>query len=180
MPDIVNQIFDGFDYGIQYSGRPNIYSNWWMCIGQMEALRRVAGDYRPRQWVVPADFVALAARSTFHYAFPVKCGSYLYGLNFSPLSGEFEAVNANTFSLNVTEACSNQSLYQQVVSGSVDRSPTGGDVFSGDVDKVYPPIQLLTTPRLILSPGEVAVELTNNGATARACQLVLFFAEPRG
>ncbi len=179
-----NIIFDGFGYGQTWATRPQMGSGYWHALGQMEALRRCARDYRVKWWAVPNTFdpaVEIPARETAYYAFLVKPGSYLYGWNFTAADGEVAPTDASLFGIRMVDATSGRLLQNFQISGSFFRSPTGGTNVGAQTPAFteVPPINLLNQPRLISGSGELAVEIVNNDTTERACQLLLCFAEPR-
>ena len=81
------QLIDGFCYSGLFGTRPlNGMSWYWQALGNLEDLRLAADSYRPRQWVVPKDFLntnnannanILPGKTSF-YEFQVKEGSWLW------------------------------------------------------------------------------------------------------
>jgi len=152
---------------------------YWYSIGQMEDLRRCAKDYRVKWQAIPNSFdssIAIAARETNYFAFSVKPGSYLYGWNFTARDAD-----ANLFAIRLVDASSGRLLQNFSISGSFFRSPSAGTNVGDQTPSFIevPPINLLPQRRLISGSGELAVEIVNNDSSARVCQLLLCFAEPR-
>jgi len=169
-----NQQFDGFSYGITYNTRPMMYNGYWYSIGQMEALRKCAGDYRVKWVAAPNSFnsaIEIAARDTAYFEFEVKPGSYLYGWNFT---GDVDAYN---FAIRIMDSGTGKLLENFQVSGSFFRSPTAGNNVGASIQ--VPPIVLLMQPKLVSGNGNLSVEMVNNSNAASKAQLALFFAEPR-
>ena len=190
------QIIDGFSYSLAYATRP-LFGNWYQAsLASLDNLRLCAENYRPRWWVFPDQFALAAnpnsavilAGKTFYYQFQVKAGSYLWAMNFTALNTNAPttpvALNASRFSLTVAETASDNPLFDQVIAASAIRAPSAGATFTADTDNLYPPVQMLPAPRLILDPGNIRVEITNTAApqtpaNSVQCQLALFFAEPK-
>jgi hypothetical protein len=174
----MKQIFDGFVYGISFSTRPQAYSAYWMGLGQMEAVRRAAADYRSKWIVVPDSFTTttISARNTFYYQGNVAQGSYLYGWNFTG-----QELPPSKWSIQVTDTDLKIPLFNAAGSARFLRSPsTSANVLAGSgQNNEMPPINLLTQPRLVFGSGGVEVEIANNSANNLSCQVVLYFAEPR-
>jgi hypothetical protein len=144
----------------------------------METLRRAQERYRPRWHVVPDRYsiTLIAARDVIHYQLYQKPGSWLWAVSAAASAGE---VNTSDFSITIRESCSNIPLWDQAASAADVRSPIAGATLGVDTDFNLPPFAVLPEPRLILEPGLVHVEIWNTSAFSGACQVMLFFAEPK-
>jgi hypothetical protein len=183
------QLIDGFCYSGLFGTRPlNGMSWYWQALGNLEDLRLAADSYRPRQWVVPKDFLntsnpnnanILPGKTSF-YEFQVKEGSWLWGWTFAVFQGigGVEVIPQSNFSVIVRQGSELPLL---------DRVMTASGVTNGNpVDPwntFFPPVDLFHRPRLIIPPAQLHVEISNdsNPATVStaSCQLVLLFAEPK-
>lgn len=172
------QILDGFSYPVAYSTRP-LFGIWYQAaLDRLETLRRNQGQYRPRWWVIPDIFTAIVARRTVYYQFQVPCGSWLWGASYIA-----ESILTGQMSVTIREtggpAIPLHTLFSEIATGKTLTNPFGDTTFVPDTDFLFPPVMLLAEPWLILEPGEMNVEVTNNSATDSRMQLVLFFAEPK-
>ncbi len=186
------QILDGFCYSGLFGTRPLNGLNWyWSCLGNMEDLRLAADSYRPRQWVVPKNFIEpsntnsanILPGKTVFYEFQVKEGSWLWGMQFSA-----RITNIDGFDPEL----SNTQFSGVVRQGSdlpfMDRPMVCSGIYSGlssePFNMLKPPVDLLPLPRLIIPPAQLHVELSNDADPANedfavSVQLVLLFAEPK-
>jgi len=186
------QIVDGFCYSGLFGLRPLNGLNWyWSCLANMEDLRLAADSYRPRQWVVPKNFLELANTNsanilpgkTIFYEFQVKEGSWLWGMQFC----------ARITIDDVLDEDSNTQFSVVVRQGSdlpfSDRPMVASGVYAGNsanpFNTLNPQVNLLPRPRLIIPPAQLHVEISNDADPADtdfavSCQLVLLFAEPKG
>lgn len=187
------QLFDGFCYSNLFGMRPNNRLNWyWACLGNMETLRVAADSYRPRQWVIPPNFIDptktnsanIEPGKTFFYEFQVKEGSILWGMQFSarvPSTEDFDLSNSNTkFSVVVRQGSD---------LAFADRPQVASGIYQGNSADPFnilkPPVDLIPMPRLIIPPAQLNVEVSNDADPdddnfAVSCQLILLFAEPKG
>lgn len=197
MIDLTNypQIIDGFVYSGLFGTRPLNGLNWyWSCLANLEDLRLAADSYRPRQWVVPKNFLEPANQNsaniepgkTIFYEFEVKPGSWLWGMQFAA------RFHVEQFS----DADSNMQFSVVVRQGSDlplwDRVMTGSGIYAGDstadlpFNTLKPAVDLISRPRLIIPPAQLHVEISNDldpaggSPFAVSCQLILLFAEPKG
>jgi hypothetical protein len=180
------QILDGFCYSGLFGTRPlNRMSWYWRCLANMEDLRLAADSYRPRWWTVPKNFldsanpgsVNIAPGKTVFYEFQVKPGSWLWGLQFSVLAN---VLDQSVFSVIIRQGSDLPFL---------DRVMTASGIYSGSpidpFNTLKPPVDLLPEPRLILSPAQLHVEVSNDQplddveSVGASCQLLLMFAEPK-
>jgi hypothetical protein len=180
------QILDGFVFTGLFGNRPLNGCSWyWNCLANLENLRAAAEDYRPRQWVVPKDFfnpanannANIAPGKTVFYEFQVRPGSYLYGLTFAVFNDELSQAR---FSVVVRESRKEAGLSDRQLAASGFTAGSPVDPFN----TLYPPMNLLSEPRLITSPGQIHAEVSNdsdpaNVENAVSCQLLLLFAEPK-
>ncbi len=180
------QIVDGFCYSGLYGNRPLTGLSWfWNCLGNMEALRVAADRYRPRQWVIPNNFTNpanannanIAPGRTFFYEFQIKPGSYLYGMQFAVFD---EEIAQSKFSVIIRESATDLGFSDRPFQASMLFSGSPVDPFN----TLKAPMKLLPEPRLILDPGQIHVELSNDAdpgddENAVSCQLILLFAEPK-
>lgn len=180
------QIVDGFCFSGQFGSRPLNGVNWyWNCLAGMESLRVAANDFRPRWWVAPKNFTDpanlndanIAPGKTSFYEFQVKPGSYLWGLQFSVFNDE---LTQSQFSFIIRESATEMGFSDRVLAASGIYANPPVDPFNA----LYPPVNLLPEPRLILAPGQLHCEISNdtdpgNPENAVSCQLLMLFAEPK-
>lgn len=183
------QIIDGFCYSGLFGLRPlNGMSWYWSALANMEDLRVDAASYRPRQWVVPKNFIESANPNganilpgkTSFYEFQVKEGSWLWGLQFAVFQGlgGVQVLPQTDFSVIIRQGSDLPFM---------DRVFTCGGIAAGSptdpLNTLYPRVNLLHRPRLIIPPCQLHVELSNdldpNVLATVSCQLLLCFAEPR-
>ncbi len=180
------QIVDGFVYSGLFGTRPLTGLSWyWNCLANMEALRVDADQFRPRQWVVPKNFTDtlntnnanIQPGRTLFYEFQIRPGSYFWGMQFAVFNDELAQ---SSFSVIIRET--------QTGVGFSDRPLACSGIFSGSpidpFNTLKVPVKLLPEPRLILDPGKIHVELSNDSdpadeESAVSCQLLLLFAEPK-
>ncbi len=179
------QIIDGFTFSGLYGLRPLNHLSWyWACLHNLETLRLAADSYRPRQWTIPKNFLepanpnsanVLPGKTTF-YEFQAKEGSWLWGMQFAVFNND---VSQTRFSIVVRQG---SDLEFQ------DRPKTGSAIYSGSpvdpFNTLNPPVNLLPEPRLIVSPCQLHVEISNDADPgdsefAVSVQLLLLFAEPK-
>jgi hypothetical protein len=184
------QIIDGFCYSGLFGTRPlNRMSWYWSCLANLEDLRLAADSYRPRQWVVPKNFIEpanpnnaniLPGKTSF-YEFQVLEGSWLYGLQFAVFQGlsGVEVFPQSNFSVIIRQGTELPFM---------DRVFTCSGIAAGNptdpLNTQYPALDLLRRPRLIIPPCQLHVELSNDlepevGANAVSVQLLMLFAEPK-
>jgi hypothetical protein len=183
------QILDGFVFSGLFGLRPlNGVSWYWNCLANLENLRVAADDYRPRQWVAPKDFFNAAntnnanipAGKTNFYEFAVKPGSYLYGLTFAVFDDSLETTQ---FSVVIRRGGGKEgeaALSDRVFAASGITAGSPVDPFN----TLYPRLDLLAEPLLIVAPGQMHVEISNDSNPAdsegnESCQLLMLFAEPK-
>lgn len=184
------QLIDGFCYSGLFGTRPlNRMSWYWQALANMEDLRLAADSYRPRQWIVPRNFldpanpgnVNIMPGKTVFYEFQVKEGSWFYGWQFAVLQGlhGVETVPQSVFSVIMRQGSELPFL---------DRVMTASGVYSGNpvdpLNTLFPVVNLEHRPRLIIPPCQLHVELSNDSDPisndqAVSVQLVLLFAEPK-
>ncbi len=180
------QIVDGFVYSGLFGARPLNGMNWyWNCLANMEALRVDADSFRPRWWVIPKNFTEPANTAsaniqpgqTVFYEFQVKPGSYFWGMQFAVFN---DTIPQSRFSVIIRESATDI--------GFSDRPMAASAIFSGSpvdpFNTLKVPVKLLPEPRLILDPGQIHVEVSNDSdpadeENAVSCQLLLLFAEPK-
>lgn len=170
MPDH-SPLMDGFLYVTQVRYTAGIYAP--LALSQLEVLRR-ANLLRPRWYVVPDDInTPVLPYDTTEYQVSLTPGSYLWAVTLVQYNSDFEPVAPGNILIQVTDACTNIPLFSDFASGGgISVQPTAP---SGTGSLVPMP---LPSPRLILAPGLVNVEVANNSGTAITAQLVLYFAEP--
>lgn len=180
------QILDGFCYSGLFGTRPLTGMSWyWNCLANMENLRVAADNFRPRQWVVPKNFTDAANTNsaniqpgrTVFYEFQVKPGSYLWGMQFAVFNDDLAQ---SRFSVIVRESATDIGFSDRVYAASAIYSGPPIDSFN----TLRPPVKLLPEPRLIVDPGQIHVEVSNDSdpddeESAVSCQLLLLFAEPK-
>lgn len=150
-------IMDGFYYNANLRFLPNRY--FPLALGQLEGIRR-SENYRPRWYPVPEDVsVLIAARDTRVYQLRVVPNSVFWGYNFNAIG---EA--ASSFFVQVGDP---RPFFSAAIIATALR-PTGNQ-------RLWP---VLMEPYPVCPPGHLQVEITNNAATDRACQLMMLFAEP--
>ena len=193
LPQLVTnypQIIDGFSYSGLFGVRPlNGMSWYWQSLANMEDLRLAADSYRPRQWVVPRNFLESANPNncnilpgkTVFYEFQVKEGSWLWGLQFAVSQGlgGVEVVPQTNFSVIIRQG-SDLPFFDRVMACSAIASGNPVDPLNTQT----PPLDLLHRPRLIIPPCQLHVEISNDAEPgdndfAVSVQLLLMFAEPR-
>jgi hypothetical protein len=179
------QILDGFCYSGLFGTRPlNRMSWYWMALANMENLRAAADSYRPRQWTVPKNFTDstnpnnanIAPGKTVFYEFLAKPNSWLWGLQFAVYN---DTLAQSQFSVVIRQG-SDLPFFDRVMCASGIAAGNPIDPFN----TLFPPVDLLSEPRLIISPAQLHVELSNdsdpaNMEAAISCQLLLLFAEPK-
>lgn len=164
---------DGFTYNLSPFARATPFRYYAAALQNLEVLRR-ANLYRPRWYVFPDDInQPLPAYETLEYQISVTAGSYLWGYNFTELDSDQDATTPSNILIQVTEACTGIELFQDFVGGlALSQYQASAD------QRGKPNPQILSTPRLVLEPGLVNLELSNRAATTTYCQLLLLFAEP--
>jgi len=183
------QIFDGFSYGGSFGVRP-LPLNYYAQVGlkALEPLRLVADSYRPRWHVVPNSFfdpantnsANIAVGKTFFWQIQVKPGSYLWAMNFSALliSAE-EEPSIPGYSVMVNESNTGLALFDiPIDTRQIATTQTG----NADAN-ARPPLQILAEPKLILSPGQLDISISNDDTpgtlSSVSGQLALYFMEPK-
>jgi hypothetical protein len=183
------QIIDGFSYAGIFGTRPlNGMSWYWSALANMADLRLAADSYRPRQWVIPRNFlesgnandVNILPGKTVFYEFQVIEGSWLWGLQFAVLQGlgGVEVIPQSTFSVIIRQG-SDLPFFDRVMtcSGIAAGNPVD------PLNTLYPAVNPLHRPRLIIPPTQLHVEISNDsdpaGADGVSVQLVMCFAEPK-
>jgi hypothetical protein len=170
MPD-PSPIMDGFTYNLNI--RHTAMNYYPLALDQLEVIRR-ANLMRPRWYVVPTDQdQPVAAYDTVQYQTSVTPGSYLWAVTVIVYDGAYNPVVGTDILLQVTDACSGVSLFNDFVTGSGLQTEPNAPNNLG-----YPVPQLLSSPRLILEPGLVSVEVANRSGSSVTAQTVLYFAEP--
>jgi hypothetical protein len=179
------QIIDGFCYSGLFGTRPlNGMSWYWSCLSNLENLRLAADSYSPRWWVVPKNFldsnnagsVNILPGKTVFYEFEVPRGSWLYGLQFAVFEDE---LGQDKFSVVIRQG-SDLPFFDRVMTASGIAAETPTDPFN----TLFPPVNLLPEPRLIVSPTQLHVEVSNDqpldsDSTGASVQLLMLFAEPK-
>ncbi len=164
--DMGKPIIDGFSYSL--TRVPAASSYYQNCVAQLDTLRRANG-YHMRVYNVPDDMdEPVAAFGSLEYQVRTQPGSYLWGLMFA-LTGVTGAVT--NISIQITDACTESSLFSDYVLGSAFAEDTSG------IGINRPPC-LMGKPFLVGAPGLLNVELKNNFTSNINCQLLLFMAEP--
>ncbi len=170
MPDH-SPLMDGFLYNVQVRYTAQIYAP--LALSQLEVLRR-ANLLRPRWFAIPDDIgTPIPAYDTYEDQVSVTPGSYLWAVTLVQYDEDFEPVAPGNVLIQITDACTNIPLFSDFASGGCISSQP--DAPNGQGTLVPMP---LPTPRLILAPGLVNVEVANNSGEALTAQLVLYFAEP--
>ena len=127
---------------------------------------RLATGYELRLEVVPdGQNLTLAARGSYESRFFIPHGSFLYAITAASPA-------AAGFSFQVSDLGRGGTLFATPLKHDV---ASGG---TGNVDGVENMLFLLQKPRAVLSPGLMAVRVTNRAATTNALQLVLWFMQP--
>lgn len=180
------QIQDGFCYSGLFGTRPLNHSSWyWSCLANMDDLRLAADSYTPRWWIVPKNFldptnpgsVNILNGKTVFYEFQVKPGSFLWGLQFGVSDNGFLAAQAS-LSVIIRQG-SDLPLFDRVMTCSGIASGNPAD----PLNTLFPAVDLLWKPRLILEPAQIHVEISNNleptDPSLINAQLLMLFAEPK-
>ena len=179
------QIFDGFCYSGLFGTRPLTGMSWyWNCLAQMEDLRLVADNYRPRWWCVPKNFTDsantnsanIAPGKTVFYEFQVMPGSWVWGLQFAVFNDD---LHQNKFSVMIRQG-SDLPFFDRVMAASGIYNGSPVDPFNTMKPAVFP----LPQPRLIIPPAQLHVEVSNDSDpadddSAVSCQLLILVAEPK-
>ena len=183
------QIIDGFCYSGLFGVRPlNGMSWYWQALANLEDLRLAAESYRPRQWCVPKNFqdpanpnnANILPGQTIFYEFQVKEGSWLWGLQFAVFQGVggVEIIPQSNFSVIIRQG-SELPFFDRVMTAS---GITAGSPVD-PLNTLFPRVDLLKRPRLIIPPCQLHVEISNDSEpdseNAVSAQLILLFAEPK-
>jgi hypothetical protein len=151
----------------------------------MDDLRLAADSYTPRWWIVPKNFldptnpgsVNILNGKTVFYEFQVKPGSFLWGLQFGVSDNGFLAAQAS-LSVIIRQG-SDLPLFDRVMTCSGIASGNPAD----PLNTLFPAVDLLWKPRLILEPAQIHVEISNNleptDPSLINAQLLMLFAEPK-
>ena len=179
------QILDGFVYGGIFGTRPYQGCNWyWNCLANLEGLRIAQDDYRPRVFIAPKQFtnpantnsVNIPPGKTDFLEFQVRPGSYLWGLTFAVNN---DGIVQSKFSVMIRESFTNLGIYDRPQAGQGIKGGSSVTTFN----TLNPPVELLPEPRLILEPGQIHVEVSNDSQPGTdnnvSCQLAMFFLEPK-
>lgn len=168
MPDDT-PIMDGFAYNLNI--RYTAMSYYPLALQQLNIIRR-ANLMRPRWYVVPTDQNSpIPAYQTTEYQVSVTPGSYLWAVSVTAYDDNYDTIDADDLLIQITDACSGIPLFSDFASGS-------GLAMNQASAQGYPIPPILATPRLILEPGLVTVEVSNKGTAPINAQAVLYFAEP--
>jgi hypothetical protein len=179
-----HMVVDGFCYDLTTAYLPCRYVP--MALGQLEALRK-AGQYRARLYPVPEELLApIPPYDTVEQQVRIVPGSYLYGWTISARvtgGGVMYYDTPINILIRMTEGATGiplmgDFLYATNMGGLVAIpafTPVGAGVPT-----------LMTEPRLIVEPGWINVEITNNSQVAvpgppvvfSGIQIVLYCAEP--
>lgn len=143
-------------------------------LNALEPLRKAVG-YEPRNEVIPdRQHVALAKAATWDHRVTVPPGSWLWALSGS-------SQQAAGFSVQITDFATRSNLF----SGAVQyQNLTGQGSVSvldaaGQAQTISTPLHILPTPRPIIEPAVLNVQLSNlDTANANEVQLVLWILEP--
>lgn len=137
-------------------------------LAQMEVLR-LANGYRNRQYLAPIDSdQPVPAFGQLEYQIRVQPGAYLWGLEFTLVSGDVEVGNIR---IQITDDCTETLIFSDYAL-AVSASPDSG---ASIISKRNP---FMINPRMIGEPGTMTVELYNSSANEAECQLVMLMAEP--
>jgi hypothetical protein len=180
------QIIDGFSYAGLFGLRPlNRMSWYWRSLANLENLRLAADSYRPRWWTAPKNFleasnpgsVNILPGKTVFYEFQVKEGSWLWGLQFSVFN---DLLPNSQFSVIIRQG-SDLPFFDRVMTASgIFDNPLGP---IDDFNTLFPAVNLLPEPRLITSPTQLHVEVSNDQDPTEdptaSVQLLMLFAEPK-
>jgi hypothetical protein len=157
---------------------PERYHQWRNAYGQralmaLEHLRKAAG-YQARHEVIPdRQHVAIAANATWDHRVSVRPGSYLWAL--SGTSGQ-----ADGFAVQITDFATPSNLFSGPV---IYQNLTGTGSYAyvnsaGSSLLLAPPLHLLASPRPLIEPAVLNVQITNLASVANQVQLVLWIWEP--
>ncbi len=179
------QIIDGFSYATVFGTRPLNGLSWYQqALGNLEELRLAADSYRPRQWVAPKNFFQyvsgapvsnILAGKTDFYEFQVKQGSWFWGWQFAVFN---DALAQNQFSVVMRQGSEMPFLDRVMLASGIY-----ADAATDPWNTLYPAVNLPMRPRLIVTPTQLHVEISNNSEPgsdeAASCQLLMLFAEPK-
>lgn len=170
MPETIKQVVDGFSYNTSLTYVQSRY--FPNALTQLDVLRR-AVNYRPRWWCVPdAKTNPIDPYDTLYQEIEVAGNSWLRGYMFASVSAtDSDDAPAETAAsdilIQVVDTCSGIPLFMDYANG--------GGCHSTGAARMFP--ILLSSPRLILDPALLNVQISNRTANTITCQLLLFFAE---
>jgi hypothetical protein len=171
MPSII----DAFTYNPAIRWRPNWF--YPTALAQMDILRR-ANTYRPKLTIMPDEYNSpVPAYETVEYQMRVTPNSYVWGLlanQFNPTALVPYTKVAITYLVQITDSCNGVPFFEDFVAALAF---SGNPAFTQDYrNMMYP--HLFSSPRLVLEPGLLAVEIANRTSAAIYPQLLIFSAEP--
>jgi hypothetical protein len=143
-------------------------------LAALEPLRKALG-YEPRNEVIPdQQHVAVAKQATWDHRVTVPPGSWLWALSGSSQQPE-------GFTVQVTDFATRANLFSGAVryqnltgQGSVSINDAAGAVHT-----LTTPLHILPTPRPLIEPAVLNVQITNLSTTnSNEVQLVLWILEP--
>jgi hypothetical protein len=157
---------------------PERYHQWRNAYAQraliaLEPLRKAIG-YQARHEVIPdRQHVAIAANATWDHRVSVRPGSYLWALSGTSAQGDGFAVQITDFATR-SNLFSGPVKYENLTgTGSYSYVNSAGSSFS-----LAPALHLLASPRPLIEPAVLNVQITNLASVANQVQLVLWIWEP--
>lgn len=164
------EILDGFTLNPAIRAWPGYFMP--AALGQMDVLRR-ATRYRAKYHLVPDQAnLSLAAYQTLEYEVRVIPGTYVWGLLAIQVSATGAGV-APVYYFKITDACNGVPFSSDFVASRGFGNWAG----NRNLRAALLP-HLLCTPRLVIEPGLLAVELANPTSAAIRPQLILCCTEP--
>lgn len=168
-PD-TSPLMDGFTLQPALQFLP--YRYYPLALGGLEVLRRAA-LWHPRWFVIPDSInQPIQPYDTLEYQCSILGGSYLWGYQFTELSGGDVDPTAQNLLVQVTDACTGIAIWSDFVTDFALAVPNTGTALGAPVPRLLP------LPRLILEPGLIDVEISNRTGNEVTCQLLLLCAEP--
>lgn len=171
-------IRDAFTYNPAIRNR--LYDYFSLALGSMEVLRR--STLRRAHFITAPDDqnTPIAAYETYEQQFRLIPDTYIWGISCVEFSGPgsrdvpgYVQTSASDFLIQITEVCTGLRLFYEYVTGKGFQFYTQPSQKKGIA---FP--HLLRQPRLIISPGDITVAISNRLSTPLYCQLILFTAEP--
>ena len=159
---------DANGFNLQGSLRYLPYRSYPLYVAQLTELMKVKGSYRARYICSPFGLDPIPGPGNVDRNEHVNVGTIIYGFNFAAVDG-----NVSDFEVGITDACSNQSLFEG--------TPVATMFDSGGAGAVTGLSPVLIEPRLVDSAGghpKITIRIRNKVTTDQRCQLVIFCAEP--